>query len=219
LTSPIVRKTAALVVSTAFAFGLGGCGILIQCAPPPTSEGGFCAPGQPACDEGSPDPMPDTRQDGAVDITQFAPGQIPTRVVLSVPNEGRLHVAPDITPTYQFNPPASGPHVDASAPTGVYCEPLSPRHWVHSLEHGYIVVLYDPAHRLPLGDVLAPLLWLAPPSRQFGNVKLVIAPYAGLPHPVCAVAWNRQLYLDCADYARLLLFYVTYIDLGPEQEA
>lgn len=200
---------------------LAGCSAVIDCASVPEGQHGVCLPDQPTCSGGPPEPVPDPRQDGATDITQFRRDEIPAGVVLSVPNEGRLHIADDAPPTYAADPPASGPHFDMPAPTGFYCEPLPPGHWVHSLEHGYVVVLFDDAGfglwREWARFQLNTLLRIAPPSAEFGNVKLVITPYAGLPHRVCVVAWNRQLYLDWVDADAILRFYETYIDQGPER--
>jgi hypothetical protein len=199
---------------------VAGCDALFPCAEPPTESHGVCSPGQTTCGGGSADPVPDTRDDGATDITSFAPNAIPAGVLLNVPNEGRLHVPEDEPPTYQYNPPASGPHFESPAETGFYCEQLAEGHWVHSLEHGYIVILFDPA--APFNEVtqlaLRCLLQTAPTSPAFGNRKLVVTPYAGLQHPLCLVAWNRQLYLDFYDPFAVIDFYQTYIDQGPEQE-
>lgn len=196
-----------------------GCVDLFSCAPPPSGFGS-CTPGASSCGGGSADPVPDTRDDGAVDITSFPAGNPPAGVILNIPNEGRLHVDSDSNPTYATNPPASGPHFEVPADTGFYCDQLATGHWVHSLEHGYIVVLYDPQVAGPLTEpTLRLLLAIAPTSATFGNQKLVITPYSGLPHALCVVAWNRQLFLDVPDLGAILSFYQTYIDQGPEQEA
>lgn len=200
--------------------GAGACDFLVICSPPPDDSSGICDPNQPTCGGGTADPVPDTRMDGAVDIGDFPPDQIPAGVVLNVPNEGRLHVLETDPLVYATNPPASGPHFEVPAPTGFYCEALTPGNWVHSLEHGYIVVLFDESQATCPGvpETLRLLLLLAPRSEQFGNRKLVITPYDGLQHAVCAVAWNRQVYFDYADLAGILDFYSTYVDMGPEEE-
>jgi len=209
-----------LTVSIALLIALSGCDTLFQCASSPTEQHGVCDPTALTCDGGPSEPVPDTRQDGATDITDFDPAHTPANVLLNVPNEGRLHVFDETPPTYQFNPPASGPHSPIPAETGFYCDQLPTEHWVHSLEHGYIVILFDPAAPLSLPNQasLRLLLQFAPVSPEFGNRKLVVTPYAGLQHPLCLVAWNRQLYLDVYDPFAIDNFYQTYIDQGPEQE-
>lgn len=211
--------SAVSIVGFSFSAILGGGCVDPACAPPPSGFGA-CTPGSSSCGGGPADPVPDTRDDGAVDITSFPAGNPPAGVILNVPNEGRLHVDSDSNPTYATNPPASGPHFEVPADTGFYCEQLATGHWVHSLEHGYIVVLFDPQKAGPLAEpALRGLLAIAPASPTFGNQKLVITPYSGLAHAFCVVAWNRQLYLDLPDVCAILSFYQTYIDQGPEQEA
>src|SRR5207244_1136406 len=62
------------------------------------------------------------------------------------------HVAPPAKVNYMHNPPTSGCHYSVSggssglsAPVepGVYDQAIPPEYWVHNLEHGYVVVLYN----------------------------------------------------------------------------
>lgn len=149
-------------------------------------------------------------------------GGIEAGVEITFPNEGAQHVPFGEQVTYESNPPASGPHWSQSgaAPVaaGLYESALEEEQWVHNLEHGYVVFLYDcrgPCQPALLDD-LQELLNAAPPSETFGNTKLVIAPYSGLPFLFTAVAWDRQLHLDTLDQAALLDFYSRYVDQGPE---
>lgn len=201
--------------------GAAGCDLIVPCAPQPQDVPTACGVDQPICEGGSAEPVADPRDDGAVDITQFSADQIPAGVLLQVPNEGGLHVLTSDPLPYVVNPPASGPHFFATASTGLYCDALSPGYWVHSLEHGYIVVLFDQNETDKRGwRPLFQLLMLAtPPSPLFGNRKLVVLPYDGLAHPLCLIAWNRQLYLDQFDLPVILDFYARYLDQGPELEA
>lgn len=143
-------------------------------------------------------------------------------VEITIPNEGNEHVPVRQQVTYDANPPASGPHWSqggvAPAPAGFYETTVEEEQWVHNLEHGYVVVLYDCGGSCPEG-LLADLQGLfdaAPPSSVFGTTKLVITPYAGLPHLVMAVAWDTQLSLDTYDETALLDFYDRHVDQGPE---
>src|SRR5438874_915571 len=60
-----------------------------------------------------------------------------------VPEEGRNHVDPGSPLTFKSDPPASGNHYSTWARSGVYTEPIEKGYWVHSLEHGYVVLLYN----------------------------------------------------------------------------
>lgn len=150
-------------------------------------------------------------------------GGIEPGVEILVPDEGNLHVPVGQQVTYQANPPASGSHWSAAgvAPVdaGVYDVALEEEQWIHNLEHGYVVLLYD-CHgpcQPDLRNDLQTLLGTAPPSELFGNVKLVITPYAGLPFSFTVVAWDRQLHLDSLDQNAILDFYDQFVDQGPEQ--
>lgn len=194
-----------------------GCDVVL-CKPTPTDAPMVCDPNVPICGGGSSDPAPDFINDTAVDIGVFAPDDVPPRVVLRVPNEGRLHVPDDTVLSYITNPPASGPHFETPAETGYYCAALNAGHWVHSLEHGYCVLLFDENHPKAAAckSLLSVLPMVFPPNPTFGNVKLVVTPYSGLVHPFCMVTWNRQYYLEDIDLAAMTEFYSSYIDKAPE---
>lgn len=143
-------------------------------------------------------------------------------VDLLIPNEGHAHVPVGQQVEYVANPPASGAHWSSSGtapvPAGFYETTLEEEQWVHNLEHGYVVILYDcrgPCSKAVI-DQLDGFFAAAPPSQHFGNVKLVISPYDGLPFAFVAIAWDHQLHLESFDADALLDFYETYVDQGPE---
>src|SRR5207245_11759451 len=75
----------------------------------------------------------------------FAQPKVDVSAVYSVPDEGRKHV-PEGTPIpYQHIPPSSGNHYPppgAPKPWGSYKDAVGPGYFVHSLEHGGVVLLY-----------------------------------------------------------------------------
>lgn len=141
---------------------------------------------------------------------------------LHVPNEGAAHVPVGQEVVYTANPPASGAHWSqagfAPAPAGFYEETVEEERWVHNLEHGYVVVLYDcgATCTAELLDALHSLFDDAPPSTIFGFAKMVIAPYGGLPGEITAIAWDVQMHLESFDAEALLAFYERHLDQGPE---
>jgi hypothetical protein len=63
--------------------------------------------------------------------------------VTTVPDEGRYHV-PSCTPVpYVHNPPACGPHWPSPAAWGWHQNIVPREEYVHNLEHGGIVLLYN----------------------------------------------------------------------------
>lgn len=60
-------------------------------------------------------------------------------------SEGRDHIEATEAPTYDTEPPSSGGHFDSTANTGVYSSPAPDGNLVHNLEHGHVIIWYDPA--------------------------------------------------------------------------
>jgi putative peptide zinc metalloprotease protein len=105
----------------------------------------------------------------------------------------RFHTSAPIS--YPQTPPVGGPHTPQWQNCGFYDLPIVAEHAVHSLEHGAVWVTYHPD--LPPAQVEV-LRRLARRERL-----VLVSPYAGLPVPVVASAWGRQVRLDSADDHRL----------------
>ncbi|HEX3244468.1 MAG TPA: DUF3105 domain-containing protein [Chloroflexota bacterium] len=136
----------------------------------------------------------------------------------SVPIEGQTHVDEGTPIAYQSRPPASGPHYPVTAPYAVSEQPIPAGYWVHNLEHGGIVVLWNCPQGCP--DTVAQIkdaFVKLPRSRQFNRVKLVGTPYTEMDSKIAYVAWGKIQELDEFDYDQLLRFYNAYVDKGPEQ--
>jgi len=138
-----------------------------------------------------------------------------------VPNEGQTHVPDNTVIEYDTNPPASGTHYSSAgfAPVaaGVYEEELLEGQWVHNLEHGYIVLLYDcdgDCEQSLIDDLEA--LFDAIPSSGFGNKKFVATRYAGLAPAFMAISWDVQRDFDSLDTDGIIEFYELRVDTGPE---
>ena len=108
---------------------------------------------------------------------------------------------------YPQTPPVGGPHNPVPQNCGFYAEPVRNENAVHSLEHGAVWITYRPD--LPGGQVET-LRDLA----QSNNYVLV-SPYPGLPSPVVASAWGKQLRLNSANDPRLEQFVSAYSQ-GPQ---
>jgi uncharacterized protein DUF3105 len=148
-----------------------------------------------------------------------------------VADEGRTHVDPSTSPTYNSYPPASGPHYSAQgiAPVnwqtiGTSSSPLVEGQYIHNLEHGGIAILYN----CPTGTDCTTLQNslenyvrnLAPVEPTFGEVKVVLSPYSkGMQKKVALVAWDYIEFLDAYDQAAITSFYENHVNKGPEQIA
>jgi hypothetical protein len=110
-----------------------------------------------------------------------------------------LHVAGSIV--YAENPPIGGQHNVVWQNCGIYDAPIHSEHAVHSMEHGAVWITYRPG--------------LAPDQVQMlkelaADDFLLLSPYPGLPQPIVASAWNRQLSFERADDAALPAFIARY---------
>lgn len=137
-----------------------------------------------------------------------------------VPIEGnRQHVQQGSPVDYRNRPPSSGDHYDQPSGYGVLQRDVPTGNWVHTLEHGGIVLLYRP----DLCDsscvaVLQDTYANAPASQVFaGTRKMAVLPYTDMDHEIAAVAWGWVDELDAPDKDRLLAFYRAHVDRGPEQ--
>jgi len=131
-----------------------------------------------------------------------------------VPDEGYEHVPVGTQIQYRAHPPASGPHYPSPAPTGVY-PGLAPGFWVHSLEHGYIVLVYRPPVSPSVSAQFHEMVRDFPKSK-FGNVKFVVAPYDQMVHPFAVLAWDWRMWMDTFDRGKVLEFYRQHVDHGRE---
>ena len=112
---------------------------------------------------------------------------------------------------YEDVPPVGGPHNQCWGDWAVYDTELEDDHWVHNLEHGGIIYLYDcpggcEAEETQLREMFD--------SRPAGTV--LVTPYAGLEGGFAAVAWGWRLVSDCFDRATFDAFYDTHVDQAPE---
>jgi hypothetical protein len=107
--------------------------------------------------------------------------------VRSFPEAGRDHIDASQQPdNWNSNPPTSGDHLANWLQPGVYDSEQDPRAMVHSLEHGYVLIL----HRGIPGDQLDQLRQFA---EQRDGSKLILAPYSGLEQDGVALAAWRNL--------------------------
>lgn len=133
-------------------------------------------------------------------------------------DEGRNHVNAGTPLNFRSNPPASGEHYPVWSRPGAYTEPQDPGNWVHSLEHGYVVVLYNCPSACPeLVSQLRTFYDAVPKSQRYGYQKLVITPYAQLEGQLAMVSWARVLELpEGFNQDTMMTYYRTYVDKGPE---
>jgi putative peptide zinc metalloprotease protein len=109
--------------------------------------------------------------------------------------------------SYPQNPPAGGNHNPIWQNCGFYSKPVHNEYAVHSMEHGAVWITYRT--NLPTEQVRK-LKQLA-----HSQTYILVSPYPGLPSPVVASAWGKQLRLESANAPRLEQF-VRAFRQGPQ---
>jgi hypothetical protein len=109
---------------------------------------------------------------------------------------------------YEQTPPVGGMHSEVLLNCGIYSEPVPNENAVHSLEHGAVWITYDPS--LADEDV-ADLREYVTDLRNSVRQYVVVSPYEGLPAPVIASAWARQVQLDGVSDERLGQFIDQFV--------
>lgn len=120
----------------------------------------------------------------------------------------RVHVEGGVD--YTDVPPTSGDHDPCWAPWGVHETEVPDERWVHNLEHGGVVLLYN----CPDGcdaevDALAAMV------EERGAFGL-LTPYAALPARFAAVSWGHRYVTDCFDPEALEAFWDARANRAPE---
>ena len=111
-----------------------------------------------------------------------------------LPEEGNTHIGPnDDPPKYETAPPTSGDHIEPplQQADGAYIEEADPVNWVHSLEHGRLVIVYRP--NLPEKQQLE----LRGLYDELYSGALLF-PYEDMPYDVAAVTWQNLI--GCEKY-------------------
>ncbi len=151
---------------------------------------------------------------------QGGQGPLCTTVVQSHAIDASPHVAACSPVTYSTNPPTSGPHYPIWAAFKTYTSPVPRGYWVHSLEHGAVVISYNcPAGcdaelanlQAFLDAQLADPLCVAPLKNRF-----IVTPDPKLDVLFAASAWGFSLRSDCFDLQALAGFIAQYYAVAPE---
>jgi hypothetical protein len=115
--------------------------------------------------------------------------------------------------TYTDPPPAGGSHNPCWTHYGVHDEAVPDERWVHNLEHGGVVLLYN----CPQGCA-AELAQLKSMVDSYQSKWIVLTPNAELPKRFAIVAWWRRIVTDCLDMPTFRTFYEKNVNHAPESE-
>ena len=138
-----------------------------------------------------------------------------------------VHVVPPARVTYNHNPPTSGCHYnlgypDAPIQTGAYDKTVAPEDWVHNLEHGYIVVLYNCPSGCPTEFQQLRTWYHSLPADPTGAVpyaKVLILPWPTMDVPFAAVSWDWYDPVPVFSIDEVQRFYANHVGRGAEPSA
>lgn len=122
---------------------------------------------------------------------------------------GREHLPVGTNIKYNSNPPAAGPHYDEPSHAGYYDKAPADGHLVHSLEHGAVILWFDPTQ--PKSDIER--------LKKFFDQtrgKTIMVPRKNMGVPVALTSWGRILKLKSIDEKSMQAFFDTNINRGPE---
>jgi hypothetical protein len=208
--------------SRAFA-AIAFAGALAACHPE-VSDGAGAAGGQGGVG-GSPPPPPVTTtiHPNRPPLPGFTSCDVTT--VENVPFEGHTHQPVCTVIDYTSNPPSSGDHWPVWAAFKEYASPVPREMYVHDLEHGAIVMLYECDPACP--DVVSaleaardaigvdPLCTTTNPAGP--PARVVLTPDPKLAVPLALAAWQATYVATCIDPPSLAAFAQKHYGHGTEQ--
>lgn len=130
----------------------------------------------------------------AADVTApEAPPPVELEATQTFDEMDPVHLEPESPiPEYNSNPPTSGPHNPSPAPCGIYREPVSDQAYLHSLEHGAVVIQYDPSLATSVIEEVENAV-------RSNRGEIILAPRSDNPTPFTLAAWTKLLTVDELD--------------------
>lgn len=166
---------------------------------------------------------------GATPYFTDSNGNVKPAPVNSLPAVGQpidemphTHVVPPAQITYNHNPPTSGCHYNlgygqAPIQSGAYDSEIAPEYWVHNLEHGYVVVLYNcPSGCDAQFQALRTWYHSLTPDPNFGYPKVIIIPYKEMTVPFACVSWDWYYPIPVFSISEVQKFYANHVGNAAE---
>lgn len=126
-----------------------------------------------------------------------------------LPESTRNHTSDPVD--YADRPPTNGDHAGCWAAWGNHSEELPDENWVHNLEHGAVVFLWN----CPEGCD-AEVTELVEYAETLPTGRWIVTPYSLMDWPFAAVSWSHRLLLGCFDLPAMQAFYEENVGHAPE---
>jgi len=175
------------------------------------------------CGKVDPTPSPDAGGVKPLEVTAVD-GGCPI-VVEAWPLGAGTHVPVGTDLSWPSNPPSSGAHYPVWAAFQEFTSPVPRGYYVHDLEHGAVVFLYNCAlwggDCTRLTDALRQASASLPDDPKCSGgvrVRTVISPDPLLTDPIAAASWGFVYRAQCADLESLKAFAAAHYAHAPEDE-
>jgi hypothetical protein len=129
------------------------------------------------------------------------------------PMEGRTHVPVGTIVVYMTDPPTSGNHYPTPQQGGYFETPIAAGFLVHSMEHGGIIIYYNPA---TVTDAQKNSLKALAQAHPGAFSQVICVPRNDPAYPIILTAWTHRLRLTTYDQRRIDGFVTLFLDQGPE---
>ena len=132
--------------------------------------------------------------------------------IIQFPDEGIEHVPEGTAVTYNTDPPTSGTHYPVAQPGGHYTREILPGYLVHSMEHGSVIIYYNPSITEAQHNELRAII--EPHLGQFSSV--IAVPRNDPDFPIILTAWRHWQRLRTYDINKIRDFIDLFLGEGPE---
>ena len=133
------------------------------------------------------------------------------------PVVSRNHVPVGTTVNYPFNPPDGGDHYPIwLQPWGFYPTEQRREYWVHNLEHGAVVMLFNCPGGCPNDSAHLQAIMTSTPPDRYNEQRFIITPDSAMPHRFAAIAWGYRWQGDTIDETAIRCFISARYDMAPE---
>jgi hypothetical protein len=138
-------------------------------------------------------------------------------VVAEHPSEGANHMPVCSPLTFGTNPPSSGNHYGIWAAYQTYNRAIARGFWVHSLEHGAVVITYNCPGGCP-SEVAEVQAYIDSLPSDCGSTsrRIILTPDPELDVRFAASAWGFTLRANCFDRGAFAAFQDAHYGHGPE---
>lgn len=156
-----------------------------------------------------------------IDTAEVSDGPPPACAgdVAMPPDEGADHSPDETALVWNANPPTSGPHYESWAAWGrTYTAQVKRGYWLHNIEHGGVVLLYNCTACQAEVDRLTAIMEEQPADPRCEppvRYRMLVTSDSFLPPPVkfAAVAWGVSYTATCLNEAELRAFVTQHYNV------